>query len=92
MDTMGVIWLMIHGTIIIVATWKLASAHRAKDSQKHNDNNACYINRVSELKQRFSGIIASTASDTIDNDRDDNTENCDADNGYPHSTSIAGGK
>jgi cytoskeletal protein RodZ len=92
MDTMGIIWLAIYSIIGAIAIWKLVSAHRAKDNQKRDNNKTRYVNRVSKLKQRFSSIITNSASDTVDDNCGDNTENRNTDNSYPHSTSITGVK
>lgn len=79
MDTMGIVWLVIYGVILIVAIWRLksSSATKSHNKQKHNNDNACHVNSVSEFKQRFSGIIGGSASDDVDDDCGDDAENCD---------------
>ena len=90
MDTMGIVWLIIYGVILIVAIWKLKSSSAAsRNNQKHNNDNACHVNGVSKLKQRFSGTIANSVSDAVDDNCGNDAKNCDSDNSYPHSTSIA---
>lgn len=94
MDTMGIVWLIIYSAILIVAVWRLksSSAEQSHHKQKHNDNNTRHVNGISELKQRFSSIVANSASDVVDDNCGNDTENCDADNSYPHTSSITGEK
>ena len=93
MDTMGIVWLVVYGAILIVAIWRLKSSSATPhNNQKHNNDNACHINGITKLKQRFSRIVAGPASNTVDDNCGNDTENCDTDNSYPHSTSITGVK
>ncbi len=93
MDTMGIIWLALYGTILIIAIWRLksSSATKSHNKQKHDNDNSCHINSVSKFKQGFSSIIASSVSDAVDDNCGKDAKNCHTDNSYPHSVSITRG-